>query len=470
MFYEGVGNLFPWNALINASSYYAERFCGTSFESSFENYFSLTYTLSQTFGLGLAVLFQDRLTLNQKVVIPLGCWATLFAITTLLVIIQDLDPTLLFFLTLITCFLCGSFGALLSGGLFSLGAMLPPAYTGALMNGQGLAGLIVSVSAILTSWAASAPDNCTDDNAEDDDGECSYSLNVSALAYFLIATFILMYYMARAMGEGQEDILNPMLSDTSAHGINNNQQQQEEEEEEGKKKTSAALRIDNPLNHDDSTLSTYSIPFDEQNNFNNSNNNNNNNNNANNEKLVVNVDSIVACFRKIWIPAVSVWFTFSVTIGLFPSLTVFIESTENCKSSNRFYNDLFTPFMFLLFNLFDFIGRVSAGVFRNVFTTKNIWMAPVARTVFFPLFLLCNITDSKLPVVFNNDAFPFLFMIFMAITNGYVASTCMMMGPSLVSNNETGLVGTIMVFCLTSGLLTGACISFLTVYISQGSV
>lgn len=59
--------------------------------------------------------------------------------------------------------------------------------------GQGLAGLIVSVSAILTSWAASAPDNCTDDNAEDDDGECSYSLNVSALAYFLIATFILMF-------------------------------------------------------------------------------------------------------------------------------------------------------------------------------------------------------------------------------------------------------------------------------------
>lgn len=261
--------------------------------------------------------------------------------------------------------------------------------------------------------------------------------------------------MARAMGEGQEDILNPMLSDTSAHGIN-------QQEEEGKK-TTAALRIDNPLNHDDSTLSTYSIPFDDQK-------NNNNNNNANGEKLVVNIDTILACFRKVWIPAVSVWFTFSVTIGLFPSLTVFIESTENCKSSNRFYNDLFTPFMFLLFNLFDFVGRVSAGVFRNIFTAKNIWMAPVARIIFFPLFLLCNITDSKLPVVFNNDAFPFLFMIIMAITNGYVASTCMMMGPSLVSANETGLVGTIMVFCLTLGLLTGACISFLTVYISQGSV
>jgi hypothetical protein len=52
------------------------------------------------------------------------------------VAVQEIDATLLFFLTLLSSFLSGSFGALLSGGLFSLGAMLPPVYTGALMNGK----------------------------------------------------------------------------------------------------------------------------------------------------------------------------------------------------------------------------------------------------------------------------------------------------------------------------------------------
>ncbi|RYY89096.1 hypothetical protein EON63_01385 [archaeon] len=136
MFYEGVGNLFPWNAFITASGYYAARFCGTSFEDSFENYFSITYTLSQTIGLVLAVLYAENFSLNQKITLPLLAYSVIFGITTLLVGIQDIDPTLLFFVTLLSAFCSGMVGALLSGGLFSLGAMFPPSYTGALMNGK----------------------------------------------------------------------------------------------------------------------------------------------------------------------------------------------------------------------------------------------------------------------------------------------------------------------------------------------
>eukprot|EP01035_Chromulina_nebulosa_P020160 gene20160-26173_t len=44
------------------------------------------------------------------------------------------------------------------------------------------------------------------------------------------------------------------------------------------------------------------------------------------------------------------------------------------------------------------------------------------------------------------------------------------MGPSLVDSNDNALAGTIMVFFLTVGLLLGASVSFLTVYISQGSL
>lgn len=144
LFWLGVGNLFPWNAFITASAYYANRFCGTSFESEFENFFSITFTVSQTIGLALSIVYQDSISLRNKIIWPLLCYACIFAVTTILVIIQDIQHTLLFIVTLLSALMCGICGSILSSGIFGLGAMFPPAYTAALMNGQGLAGLFVS--------------------------------------------------------------------------------------------------------------------------------------------------------------------------------------------------------------------------------------------------------------------------------------------------------------------------------------
>ena len=191
IFFLGLGNLFPWNAFITGSSFYSMRFCGTSIESSYETYFSFTYTLSQTLGLGLAILYQDRLTLNQKVSKPLLLYSGIFGITTIFVLITSMDPFVLFGLTLLSAFLSGLVGAVLSGGLFGLGAMLPAAYTGAIMTGQGIAGVVVSTSAILTLYAGGNTTSCTDDESSEDE-TCEQSVSFSALAYFLIATLVLL--------------------------------------------------------------------------------------------------------------------------------------------------------------------------------------------------------------------------------------------------------------------------------------
>ena len=175
-------------------------------------------------------------------------------------------------------------------------------------------------------------------------------------------------------------------------------------------------------------------------------------------------------YRQIMIPSLSVWGVFAVTIGIFPSLIVLLESEQKCHNDIRFYNDLYVPFFFLLFNLFDLMGRVSAGAIKPLFTAKNIWIPSMLRIVFFPLFLLCNVSDSLLPVVFKSDAFPIIFMILMAYSNGYIASLSMMIGASAVSPKDAQIAGTIMVFSLTLGLFTGACLSFVTVLISQGRV
>jgi hypothetical protein len=61
-------------------------------------------------------------------------------------------------------------------------------------------------------------------------------------------------------------------------------------------------------------------------------------------------------------------------------------------------------------------------------------------------------------------------MILMAFSNGYVASSAMMIGPGLVQGSDRNLAGTLMIFSLTLGLMLGSVFSFSVVDISQGRV
>lgn len=54
----------------------------------------------------------------------------------------------------------------------------------------------------------------------------------------------------------------------------------------------------------------------------------------------------------------------------------------------------------------------------------------MARLVFVPLLLLCNIPHHRfLAVVFRHDAWYIVFMAAFAFSNGYLASLCMCFGP-----------------------------------------
>ena len=191
MFYEGVGNLFPWNAFITAAAYYAIRFCGTSFAESFENYFSFAYNLSQALGLALSVVYQNNFSIEAKIMWPLSCYAVIFLITTAMVVVE-IDPNLLFWITLISIFLCGLCGAIQGGGIYGLAANFPPAYTGALMNGQGLAGLIVATSSVLTTLITKDSTFCDSATSGEGFGSCgNFAIDNSALTFFAIGTIVL---------------------------------------------------------------------------------------------------------------------------------------------------------------------------------------------------------------------------------------------------------------------------------------
>jgi solute carrier family 29 (equilibrative nucleoside transporter), member 1/2/3 len=144
----------------------------------------------QTIGLALAVKYQNRLPLTYRVLGPLLITSAIFILTTIFVTVK-INPTFLFGITLLCCVVVGLSNALLSGGIFGLSGSFPPQYTGAVMSGQGLAGLVVSVASLLTIWTGDPVDVCTDDDGSGDDDSCEDYIDTSALAFFIITCIVM---------------------------------------------------------------------------------------------------------------------------------------------------------------------------------------------------------------------------------------------------------------------------------------
>ncbi|XP_042280278.1 equilibrative nucleoside transporter 1-like [Thunnus thynnus] len=171
--------------------------------------------------------------------------------------------------------------------------------------------------------------------------------------------------------------------------------------------------------------------------------------------------SMLKIFKKVWLLALSVCFTFTITIGTFPAITADTKSTIADRGSWDLY---FIPVScFLLFNLCDWGGRSLTAV--RMWPGKDSLLLPLAiaaRIVFVPLFMLCNVQPRlHLPVFFHHDAWFIVFMVLFAFSNGYLASLCMCYGPKKVLPHEAETAGAIMAFFLSLGLALGAALSFL---------
>lgn len=113
---QGIGQLFPFNAFINAEDYFRRRFCGSSFETSFENCFLLGYNIVAILALLLALRsvrnYHAQL-LDDSVVCSVLCQVARFSVGNgrdvrprnilyIIVSVADFDKPLMLFLALLT--------------------------------------------------------------------------------------------------------------------------------------------------------------------------------------------------------------------------------------------------------------------------------------------------------------------------------------------------------------------------------
>ncbi|XP_017558150.1 equilibrative nucleoside transporter 1a [Pygocentrus nattereri] len=423
-FILGLGTLLPWNFFMTATMYFTSRLKnpptnGAAFnqtanstepegdmrnvlESKFNNVMTLCAMVPLLIFTCLNSFIHQRIPQKLRISGSLSVILVVFLITAILVKV-DMAPLPFFTFTMIKIVCINSFGAILQGSLFGLAGMLPASYTTPIMSGQGLAGTFAAFSMICALATGSA-------------------LQDSAFGYFITACVVILlaimsYFILPKMEFFQ------YYSDTSSPrhgGDEENKMDLLRKESPGEKRPVVSL-TDEDITH--------SV-------------------------------SVFAIFKQIWVMALSVCFVFTITIGTFPAVTVEVRSTV---ADGGAWETYFIPVScFLLFNVMDWAGRSLTAV--CMWPGKDsVWLPVlvIARLVFVPLFVLCNVQPRHyLPVVFAHDAWYIIFMIIFSFSNGYLASLCMCFGPKKVAQHEAETAGAIMAFFLSLGLALGAALSF----------
>ena len=166
--------------------------------------------------------------------------------------------------------------------------------------------------------------------------------------------------------------------------------------------------------------------------------------------------------RKLFWLAGAIFLTFAITM-FYPVFTQQIESVWPISGSLRLFQPAsFIPLAFLFWNVGDLLGRLAPVIPALSLASRPrvLFMLSLARIVFIPMYLLCNIHGRG--ARFSSDTFYLVVVQFLfGLSNGYIGSSCMMGFVEWVDIEEREAAGGFMSLCLVAGLTVGSLLSFL---------
>ncbi|XP_052418008.1 equilibrative nucleoside transporter 2 isoform X1 [Carassius gibelio] len=436
-FILGLGTLLPWNFFMTASMYFNNRLNVSERSNETETtrkeyYFNNWMTLLSQLPLLLFTLLNSFLYqwISEKMRIAgsLVFILILFILTAVLVKIP-MEEDRFFSVTMATIWFINSFGAVLQGSLFGLVGLLPQRYSAVFMSGQGLAGTFAALAMIFAITS----------EADSESAALGYFITpcvgtlVTLFSYMLLPKleFAIFYLDSKRKSYELETSSHLLPTDAAedrvkssgpSNGsvVNGDPNRAESDEEEGVKQAFIPLPPGNRSSPQKS--------------------------------------SILQVFKQIWVMAFCVTFVFTVTLSVFPAVTVDVKTVYGGK-----WERYFIPVLcFLFFNLMDFIGRSVTLVSK--WPSKDSRLFPllvVCRVVFVPLLMMCNVQERHImPVLFSNDVMFAAIMVFFSVSSGYFVCLSMTYAPQLVEPKDGETAGALMAFFLALGLSLGAALSF----------
>ncbi|XP_069835276.1 equilibrative nucleoside transporter 3 isoform X2 [Dendropsophus ebraccatus] len=173
---------------------------------------------------------------------------------------------------------------------------------------------------------------------------------------------------------------------------------------------------------------------------------------------------ILPILKRVKVLAACLFYTFFISIIIFPAISAGIESVEK-SSGSVWTNKYFTPMTcFLTYNFADWSGRqITTWIQSPGPNSKLLPTLIFLRTFLIPLFMFCNYQPRKhiYQVFFQSDVYPIIFITVLGFSNGYLGTLAMVYGPKVVPKEQSEGTAIVMSFFLGLGLAIGSAFSSL---------
>ncbi|KAG0361008.1 nucleoside transporter-domain-containing protein [Gamsiella multidivaricata] len=525
MVLQGASMLLPWNVFITAQGFFKLRFTGSPYENNFQNYFSIAFMGTNLLVVGSSILIQKQAPGTTHIIGSLLLNATVFlSILVSIQYDFGLDSTTYFYFALSMLSLSAISTSMVQNGMFGLASKFTGRHVQGVMLGQGLAGAGVAISQIVTQILSppkgssytddllllSSPSSSSSSSSLAGRGDhsrggrrrseglehsaflfFSFALGftvVSVLAHALLIRLPIYGYHTEEQPRQPIEFLAPpspsLLNSGSINDDNNDTADGQTDQDDGRRNSTSsmtsgvttvtitpAMIAENQRRHAEEQAEHEAA--ERVNHYRSA---------SLGATALATDESAMQLMQDIYpkkkthpllVLYISITLVFGLTLSLFPSLTALVESNNTAPDRPRVSGDLFVPLHFLTYNVGDWTGKALPAFAWFAPNTKHptrkqqlrYMVFALGRFVFIPIFLTANLPISSesrlLPLLIQRDEIWFLLVFLFALSNGYLGSIVMMVGPACVLGGEKkGRVGVKLGFWLTAGLALGSVASF----------
>ncbi|KDR83463.1 hypothetical protein GALMADRAFT_55065 [Galerina marginata CBS 339.88] len=415
-FILGCSVLLSWNVVITAMPFFASRLANSPLRSTFASYLTTSFTVTNVAFLAHATATSKHRSPSRQTRSSI-LWLTILNFLLTLSTFFVPSPGVFFAFILFNGAAQATIGAYLQTSVIAVGSLFGPQAMQATMSGQAAVAVAVSGVQVISAVASvhGKPRTYISDGSAEER---------SAFFFFSLSTLFLLFSAAAHAWMVRMPVYQHVAGSL---------------EREQKK-------VSNEIGHEDERRGLVS-----------------------GDAIALSSDKANAIrVAKLNISyEIAVAYVFVVTLAVYPPITTSIQPTNPAT-----HPLLFSAMHFLVFNVGDFLGRyVCSFPIFLVWSSRRLLMLSGARTLFIPLFLMCNIQRGPMAVDYNPIiSSDFLFMLILFLfgwSNGYVSSLCMMSAPSLEHNprlkgrpEDVDVAATVASFCLMGGLSVGSIASF----------
>ncbi|KAI0092464.1 nucleoside transporter-domain-containing protein [Irpex rosettiformis] len=402
----GSAVLLPWNVLITATPYFLARLEGSALKSTFSSYLSTTFTAANFGFLAHATSTSNQSASSRRILLSIS-WLALLTFTLTISTYIHAPAGLFFTFVLGNGIAQAAAGSYLQTAVIAVASLFGPTAIQAVMTGQ--AAIAIAVSGVEVLSAAGSIST----SGEGEAIIASEPEEKSAFVFFALSTVFLVFSAGAQVMLTRLPLYKTLMQQfhaTAEHAL------------------------------------------------------------ASSQEITHNVESkkhqLIRVGKTNMIYHIAVAYVFVVTLAVFPPITISILPTNPAT-----HPLLFSAIHFFVFNIGDFLGRYICSFPRLViWSAKRLLTLSLARTLFIPLFLMCNIQRSSQAIssaVISSDVLYMLILLAFGLSNGYISSLCMMSAPSVEHNprlkgriEDVDVAATVASFCLVGGLAIGGFASF----------